>query len=48
MAIANHRVRVFLNVNDLEQFIRTDTDISSIVRIIPTNNGSLLLLYDIT
>lgn len=48
MAIANHKVRLFKDVNDLEQFIRTDTDISSIVTISTNDNGTFILVYDIT
>ena len=48
MALANHRIRVFQNVNDMEQFIRNDTDITSIITITTDDNGSFVLVYDIT
>ncbi len=48
MALANHRVRIFPGVVDLEKFIRTDVAITSIVRIFSDNNGQYVLVYDIT
>jgi hypothetical protein len=48
MALANHRVRVFPGLVDLENFIRTDSAITSIVRIFSDNSGQYVLVYDIT
>lgn len=48
MALANHRVRIFATVLLLEDFIRTDADITSIVAISTDDNASFILVYDIT
>jgi len=48
MAKPNHRIRIFPDVNSLEQFIRTDGAITSIITIITDDNGYFILLYDVT
>ena len=48
MALANHRVRAFPGIVALEGFIRTDANITSVVRIFQDNSGQYILVYDIT
>lgn len=48
MALANHRIRVFSLVHELEKFIRTDGAITSIISITTDDNGTFVLVYDIT
>jgi hypothetical protein len=48
MALPNHRLRVFATIDALEDFIRNDVDITSIVSITTDDNSRFILLYDIT
>jgi hypothetical protein len=48
VAKANHRIRVFKLVSELEKFIRTDGTITSIVSLGTDDNGTFVLVYDIT
>lgn len=47
MAMANARVRVFQSVKELENFIRTDNDITSIISISQDNSGAYVLVYNV-
>ena len=48
MALANHRVRAFQTLTELRDFIQTDANITSVIRIFQDNSGSYILVYDIT
>lgn len=47
MALANHRIRVFKNVADLEFFIINDVAIASVVSIGTDDNGTFILVYTV-
>lgn len=47
MALANHRIRVFKNVADMEQFIITDADINAVVSVGTDDNGTFILVYTV-
>ena len=47
MALANHRVRVFPDVVELEKFIRNDGAILTIVSIGTDDNGSFILVFTV-
>jgi hypothetical protein len=47
MALANARIRVFQTVKDLENFIRTDVAITSIVSVSQDNSGAYILVYNV-
>lgn len=47
MALANHRVRVFPDVVELEKFIRNDSAILTIVSIGTDDNGSFILVFTV-
>ncbi len=45
MAMATARVRVFQNIKDLENFIRTDSAITSVISVCQDNSGAYILVY---
>jgi hypothetical protein len=48
MALANHRVRAFQTLFAMQEFIQTDGNITSVIKIFQDNSGSYILVYDIT
>ena len=45
MALANHHVRSFDSIWDLQQFIQTDAGITGVVFVTEGNSGKLILVY---
>jgi hypothetical protein len=47
MALANHRVRIFQNVQDMNYFIQNDANIASVVAVGSDSNGGLILVFTV-
>lgn len=47
MALANHRIRVFKLVSEMEKFIINDPAILSVVSIGTDDNGTFILVYTV-
>jgi hypothetical protein len=47
MALANHRVRHFQDIQSLNYFIQNDADIASVVSIVSSNSGGYVLIYTV-
>lgn len=47
MALANHRVRRFPNLVELNDFIQNDANINSVITVTSGNDGGYILVYTV-